>query len=412
MTAHRRRADGQALLPISQSRPTHRQWTLPAAAHKLRSAPHLGYTDTGKMIDAVKRLAYFVEAHDDPTVNRMPSARPDLTVDRLTLGRDEENWGKLARAHGYQVLSRTGATHSPTGPDYFVTGALIERCPNLLVVAVGGAGYDQIDVDACTRAGVIVVNQSGAGREAVAEHAFGFMIALSKKIGAADRAIRRSANWQRTAFRGNDLLGKTVGIVGLGQIGSRLVELCSVFKMTVLAYDPYLSSAQIVARGGVKVGLDELLERSDFVSLCSPLSNETSGMFGAREFAKMRRGAFFVTTARGGVHIEKALVEALSSGHLGGAGLDVFEQEPPAPDNPLFGFDNVLATPHTAGITVETSHTLCRACAEQWVTTIDGQIPPRLINPAAWPRYSDRYEELLGRRPERLPHKKFRSSAE
>jgi D-3-phosphoglycerate dehydrogenase len=172
--------------------------------------------------------------------------------------------------------------------------------------------------------------------------------------------------------------------------------------MTVLACDPYLSEEQIAQRGGVKVGLDELLERSDFVSLCNLLNDETAGMLGERQFAKMKRGAFFITTARGGVHDEKALAAALASGRLGGAGIDVFDREPPLPDHPLFKFDNVLVTPHSAGITVETTAKLRRACAAQWAAIVDGKAPPRVIDRAAWPRYAERFEKLLGKRPEQL----------
>jgi D-3-phosphoglycerate dehydrogenase len=355
------------------------------------------------MPETIKRLAYFKERSDDEQVSRIPPARPDLATVQLQLDRDRENWDELGRAHGYQVLTRSESTFSPTAAQFLADAALIARCPNLLAVSAAGAGYDVIDVDACTAAGVIVVNQSGAGKEAVAEHAFGFMIALSKKIGLADRVIRRPGKWDRMALQGNDLLGKTLGVVGFGQIGSRLAELCSVFKMTILAYDPYLSEKQVAERGGVKVELDELLQRSDFVSLNGPLSDETAGMFGERQFARMKRGAFFVTTARGGVHDEKALVAALASGQLGGAGIDVFHQEPPPHDHPLFAFDNVLVSPHTAGITVETNRSIARACAAQWLQIFDAQVPPRLINPAAWPRYTERYEKLLGRRPPKLP---------
>ena len=347
----------------------------------------------------VKRLAYFKERVDGDEVLKVPRERADLLPVQLELDRDRENWAELSQAHGYQALTRTESTYSKTGAQFLAGKELIARGLNLLAVSVGGAGYDVVDIDACTAAGVIVVNQSGEGKEAVAEHAFGFMIALSKKIGMADRTIRRTASWNRLAFQGNDLLGKTLGIVGFGQIGSRLAELCSVFRMTILAYDPYLSDKQVAARRGVKVELDDLLARSDFVSLNSPLSAQTTQLLGEKQFARMKRGAFFITTARGGVHDERALIQALASGHLGGAGVDVFDQEPPPPDHPLFAFDNVLVSPHTAGITVETNHKMALACAAQWDAIFDAQVPPRLINPDAWPRYRERYERLLGQRP-------------
>ena len=158
--------------------------------------------------------------------------------------------------------------------------------------------------------------------------------------------------------------------------------------MSVLAFDPQLDAKQARARGAVKVTLEELLERSDFVQLTCPLSAATEGLIGAAEFARMKESAFFITTTRGPVHDEEALYEALVAGRIAGAGLDVFHVEPPSPDNPLLGLENVVATPHVAGITVESGHHIAVATAEQWLTIFAGKVPPRLINPAAWSRYS------------------------
>lgn len=302
----------------------------------------------------------------------------------------------LAGAHGMQALIRTDAVSSGTGERWLAHRDLLASCPALLAVSSAGAGYDVIDVDACTERGIIVCNQSGAGREAVAEHVLGFMLALSKKIGLADRVIRRTADWQRSDFTGNDLFGKTLGIVGFGQIGARLSALCAPFEMTVLIADPLVSADDAAMRGGCKVELRALLEQSDFVSLNVPLTEATRGMIGAREFAAMKPGAYFITTARGGTHDEDALVDALASGHLGGAGIDVFVQEPPPPDHPLFGFDNVLATPHSAGITEETTRDIAVATVEQWESIFAGEVPPRLVNPEAWPRYRERFAEAFG----------------
>ncbi|HXC39079.1 MAG TPA: hydroxyacid dehydrogenase [Burkholderiales bacterium] len=351
-----------------------------------------------------KRLAYF-EQWVDPITGSILQAQPDIQVSRLVFSAtDEGNWAELARVQGYQCPTRTDVANAGVGTRWLVNAALLERCPNLLAVSVAGAGYDVVDVDACTRAGVIVCNQSGTGREAVAEHALAFMLALSKKIGVADRTLRRTAGWDRLAFRGNDLLGKTVGIIGLGQIGTRLAELCrGPFGMTVLAFDPYVTAAQAEERGAIKVELPELLSRSDFVSLNSPLSAETAGSFGAAQFAQMKPSAYFITTGRGGVHDEAALVEALRTKRIAGVGVDVFTTEPPPPDHPLFAFDNVLATPHTAGITVEANRGIGEATGEQWLDIFAGRVPPRLINPAAWPAYRNRFERLLGMRPPELP---------
>ena len=234
------------------------------------------------------RLVYF-DQWTDPVAGEI-LAGTDVDVTRLEITGDvETNWAALGAAHGYQSLIRTELARNPGVAEQWICGpALLERCADLLAVCSAGAGYDIIDVDACTEAGVIVCNNSGPGREAVAEHALGFMLALAKKIVIADRTIRRERVQDRSALRGSELLGKTVGIVGVGQIGSRLIELCAPFSMTVLAYDPYLTAEESRARGAEKVELDELLERSDFVQLNCPLTPETEGLIGREQFARMK----------------------------------------------------------------------------------------------------------------------------
>jgi D-3-phosphoglycerate dehydrogenase len=348
------------------------------------------------------RVAYF-DRWVHPAAEGRLAASERIEPVRIDLASGEETiTAALGRVQGLQALIRTDATNSGTGERWLANARLIGECPSLLAVCSAGAGIDVIDVDACTSRGIIVCNQSGTGREAVAEHALGFMLALSKKIGLADRVIRRTRNWSRADFAGNDLYGKTLGVIGFGQIGARLAELCVPFAMTVLAYDPFLDARQCAARGGRKVELGELLAASDFVSLNSPLTSDTAGMFGRAEFAAMKPGAFFITTARGGVHDENALVGALASGHLGGAGIDVFAHEPPPPDHPLFAFDNVLATPHSAGVTEETTRDIAIATVDQWETIFSGGAPPRLINPAAWQAYSVRFERAFGFAPQPL----------
>lgn len=352
------------------------------------------------------RLAYFDHwVHPAAGEALVRSSRIDL-VEVKVADAPERILAQLADAHGMQALIRTEATASGTGERWLANAQLIAACPNLLAISSAGAGYDVIDVQTCTDRGIIVCNQSGAGREAVAEHVLGFMLTLSKKIGLADRIIRRTADWQRSDFTGNDLLGKTLGIVGFGQIGARLAALCAPFDMTVLVADPFKSADDCARDGGTKVPLDDLLQRSDFISLNGPLTDQTRGMIGAREFALMKPGAFFLTTARGGVHDEEALVAALADGHLGGAGIDVFLAEPPPPDHPLFAFDNVVATPHSAGVTVETTRDIARATASQWETIFAGQVPPRLINPEAWPKFSQRFEAAFGFSPSPLSEQK------
>lgn len=324
--------------------------------------------------------------------------RPDIQVDRLANDSPEPDAEPvLARAHAYQI----GATRDELALRFHGTAELLARAPNLLIVSSNGAGYDTVEVDACTAAGVAVVNQTGGNKEGVAEHVLGLMLALAKRIGETDRYMRVKPDIPRAAFMGHDILGMTVGIVGLGNVGSRVAELCrGLFRMRVLAYDPYLSAAQIEARGGEKVALDQLLRAADFVSINCPRTKESLGMIGGREYALMKPSAYFITTARGGIHDEAALAEALSAGRLAGAGLDVWAKEPPEPDHPLLRFDNVLASPHTAGVTHESRTNMGRFAAEQMIAALDGQRPPRLVNPEVWPHYRARFARILGTEPQ------------
>ncbi|MDV3134593.1 hydroxyacid dehydrogenase [Mycobacterium sp. 29Ha] len=311
----------------------------------------------------------------------------------------EQGWAALETAHGYQVATRTDVASVNDGAQWLAGPALVRRCPQLLAVCSAGAGYDVIDVEACTRAGIAVCNNSGPGAEAVAEHALGFMLDLAKKITVADRALRSGALGDRLALMGSQLLGKTLGVVGLGAIGSRLVELCAPFGMEVIVFDPYVDETTASERGVQLVRLAELVERSDFVQVTCPLTTETQGLIGKAQFSAMKPTAFFITTARGPVHDETALYDALVGGGIAGAGLDVFHEEPPRRDNPLLQLDNVVATPHTAGITVEAARDIAVATATQWQTIFTGGMPPRLLNPDVWPRYCERFHEILGLRP-------------
>jgi D-3-phosphoglycerate dehydrogenase len=299
----------------------------------------------------------------------------------------------LSAAHAYQI----GAARDELAKHFHVDADLLRRAPNLLIVSSNGAGYDPVDVEACTAAGVIVVNQSGGNAQSVAEHALAMLITLSKRIIQADRVLRRESNINRNALMGAEVQGKTIGIVGLGNVGRRIAALCKgLLAMNVLAYDPYLSATEMTERGGEKVTLEELLRRSDFVSISCPLTKDSRGMIGAREFAAMQPHAYFITTARGFIHDEVALEQALRDKRIAGAGLDVWAKEPPPPDHPLLQFDNVLASPHTAGVTKEARENMAKIAAEQMLDALDGKRPPRLINPEVWPAYVKRFERTFG----------------
>jgi D-3-phosphoglycerate dehydrogenase len=349
-------------------------------------------TPNAKHVIYVKYLAA-------PIFGEILAGRPDIQLAKL------ENETPtivaqpiLARAHAYQI----GASRQLIGKHLQVTDALLANMPNLLAVSSNGAGYDTIDVDACTRQGVIVVNQSGGNKEAVAEHALAMLLTLSKRIIEVDRRMRRAPDIPRNAFIGVELLNKTIGIIGIGNVGGRLAELCKgLFRMRVLAYDPYLSAAEIAAKGAEKTEtLDDLLRLADYVSVNAPYTRETKRLIGAREFALMQMHAYFVTTARGGIHDENALADALAAKQIAGAGLDVWEDEPPPHDHRLMAFDNVLLSPHTAGATHESRDNMARFAAEQLIDILDGKRPPRLVNPNVWPAYCERFVRILGVRPQ------------
>ena len=351
------------------------------------------------MVTNIKRLVYFEEFMADVAVHIL-SQRPEIELVRLEYASPvEDNWAEMSRALGYQTQSRVELREP-----WFAAAPMFERCPNLLACSSTGAGYDMIDVDDCTKAGIIVVNQSGTNKEGVAEHALGLILSLSKKIATSDRAMRSVANLERRKYQGNDIRGKTVGIVGIGNIGTRVSDLCrGLFGMTVLVYDPYLTAEQVAARGGTQVGLEELMRRSDYVTVHCPRTKDSFGMFGAAQFAMMKPTAYFVNTARGGIHDEMALAEALRRGQLAGAGLDVFLQEPPPLDHPLLHLDNVIVSPHNAGMTDESILEMVTATAHQWIGIFEGRVPPRLVNPEAWPLYSKRFAEIIGHAPDALP---------
>jgi len=299
----------------------------------------------------------------------------------------------LKGAHVYHV----SAAKDELPPFAFVTPALIEACPDLLCASSTGAGYDPIDVAACTRAGIAVVNQSGGNAVSVAEHTLGLILSVAHRIAESDRLLRRDRGFSREDLTGREIAGKTIGLVGIGNIGRRVAALAHAFGMDVLAVDPNLSSDEIRLRGAEPAELDEILERSDFVSLHCPRDATTRGMIDAAAFARMKPGAVFVSTARGGIHDEAGLLQAIRSGRVAGAGLDVWDREPPPLDHPLLACDTVVATYHTAGVTHEARRNMASISADQIVRLLHGERPPRLVNPEVWPTYARRFEAILKR---------------
>jgi D-3-phosphoglycerate dehydrogenase len=348
------------------------------------------------MKENVKRV-FYVRQVNEPYLSII-AQRPEIRIDKLQNDSpDAAVEPIITAAHAYQI----GSARDELNPKFYAQRELIARMPKLLVISTGGAGFDTVNVKDCTQAGVLVVNQSGGNAEAVASHVVAMMLSLSKKIVQTNHALRRGAMQDRSAYIGTDVHGRTIGIVGLGNVGRRVAELCrTLFRMQVIACDPYLDEATVAARGAVKVTLDELLRRADFVSINCPLDDSTRRMIGAREFALMQPHAYFITTARGFIHDERALAEALAAKKIAGAGIDVWDKEPPPADHPLLQFDNVVASPHTAGVTREARANMGKIAAEQLIMILDGKRPPRLINPEVWPVYAERFEATFGIRPE------------
>jgi D-3-phosphoglycerate dehydrogenase / 2-oxoglutarate reductase len=301
-------------------------------------------------------------------------------------------WDLLGAAHVYHA----SAAKDELPPEWFVRAELLARCPQLLCVSSSGAGYDTVDVPACTAAGIAVVNQAGGNAPSVAEHTLAMMLGVSRRMVECDRRMRREHGFTREEIMGHEIRGKTLGIVGIGEVGTRVAALAQAFGLRVRATDPLLSAGEVVRRGAQPVSLDQLLAESDFVSLHCPRDASTLKMMDAGAFARMKKGAIFISTARGGIHVEADLVEALRSGHLAGAGIDVWDREPPPLDHPLLAMDNVYATFHTAGVTHEARHNVAAMAAEQVVGLLAGQKPPRLVNPEVWTAFEQRRARILG----------------
>jgi len=312
----------------------------------------------------------------DPVFDQLLTGNDKVELRIIDVNASEQEWYEaLKHAHFYHVSA--AKDELPTG--LFVTEALLAHCPRLKGVSSSGAGYDTIDVAACNLRNITVVNQAGGNANSVAEMALGLLLAVSRKIVESDRTLVAQQASSREALMGHEVAGKTLGLVGIGHIGSRFAQMATGLGINVLAYDPHLTPQDIALRQAQPVSFEALLAQSDIVSLHCPLNNDTRDMFNAKAFSAMKRGAIFISTARGGIHNEKDLHAALHSGHLGGAGLDVWRQEPPEADNPLLGHPRVVATFHTAGVSHEGRHNVARMAAGQLLLMVDGKTPPHIV---------------------------------
>lgn len=254
-----------------------------------------------------------------------------------------------------------------------VKGALLEAGKNLKVIGRAGVGVDNIDVAAAVAKGITVVNSPLAASIAVAEHTFGLMLALARTIPQADASIKQG-RWEKSSFVGSELRGKCLGILGLGRIGAQVAQLAAAFGMKILAYDPNLPADQFQIRGAAQATLEEVLVTADYLTLHLPLVSSTRGLIGAAQIKSMKSGVRIISISRGGILDEAALREGLDSGHVAGAGLDVFADEPPQP-NSIAVHPRVIATPHVGAQTHEAQSRAGLAIAEEVISVLNGKEP-------------------------------------
>lgn len=290
-----------------------------------------------------------------------------LAVDVCT---DLDAAGLLAAIPAYDALLVRGRTK--------VTAEVIAAGERLRVIGRAGSGVDNIDLEAATRRGILVVNAPTGSTVAVAEHTIGLMLALARHIPRAD-ATMKAGQWAKKQLQGIELRGKTLGLVGLGRIGSAVARRARAMEMAVLAYDPFMIEGHAASLGVQSVSLETLLVQADFVSLHVPLTPQTKDMIGRPELAQMKPSARLINTARGGVVDEEALLEALIAGWLAGAALDVFEREPPE-GNPLLAHPRVVVTPHIAASTAGAQRDAALEVARQVVDVLAGRVPRHPLN--------------------------------
>jgi D-3-phosphoglycerate dehydrogenase len=291
---------------------------------------------------------------------------------------DDVNEGGLAplREAGFEVEKRTGlkgdelaeAVASADGlvvrSETKVTSQLLEAAGRLRVIGRAGVGVDNIDVPSATQRGVVVMNAPDGNTMTTAEHALALLLALARRVPQGDASLK-AGRWERKKFVGVELRGKTLGVVGLGRIGRVVASRALGFEMRVVAFDPFVAPEQLREQGVEIATLEEVCSRADFITVHTPLTPETRGIIGAREFARMKQGVRVINCARGGLVDERALYEAIKDGRVAGAALDVFEEEPPPADHPLLNLEEVVVTPHLGASTKEAQEGVAVIVAEQ-----------------------------------------------
>ncbi|MCB0125934.1 MAG: hydroxyacid dehydrogenase [Caldilineaceae bacterium] len=268
-----------------------------------------------------------------------------------------------------------------------VDGALMDRLgPNLKAVCRPGIGVDTVDLEAAKERGILVINTPDAPTESTAEHAVALLMAVAKRVMTGDMYLRGNSAITREDMLGTELLGRTLGVVGYGRIGRRVAEICALgLRMNVIVYDPFIDVNQPTPAGiQLTSDVEGLLKQANFVTLHVPLFPETRHFMNAERLQLMQAGSYLINASRGPVVDEAALIQALESGHLAGAALDVFDPEPPLADNPLLKMKNVVVTPHIASGTDRGVHAMMHGVADQIIQILNGERPPHIVN-NVWP---------------------------
>src|SRR5437867_9024915 len=270
------------------------------------------------------------------------------------------------------------------------TESLMARCPRLKVVGRHGVGLDTVDIPAATRLGVAVVHAPGSNSQAVAEHALMLMLNCVKRTLAVDKATR-AGDWGAPRAGNTELAGKTLGIVGVGNVGRRVAKFAGAIGMRVLGYDTYVADDELRPRGAEPVAsLEALLPQVDVLTCHTPLTPETRHMINEKTIGLMKPGAIYINTSRGPVQDERALFEALTRGKLGAAGLDVWEDEPTSADNPILNLQNVVCSSHVAGVTPDATRQAAVQVSGEMLRVLRGERPEVLVNPEVWARLGQR----------------------
>lgn len=251
-----------------------------------------------------------------------------------------------------------------------VTKEIIDNARNLKVIGRAGVGVDNVDVEAASKRGIIVMNTPGGNTISTAEHTMALILALVRNIAPASLSVKQK-QWERKKFRGTEVFGKTLGVIGLGRIGTEVAKRALTFGMKIVAYDPFVSSEKLEKLDIEPVDLDKLFKTSDIITVHTPMTSETKGLIGKKALGRMKKGVCIINCARGGIVDETALYEAIKSGKVAGAALDVYEKEPPA-DSLLLELDNVLTTPHLGASTLEAQENVAVDIAHQVVDVLKG----------------------------------------